>query len=148
MWQGFLAVTFPPEQRGLAFALYGVTAVCAPAIGPTLGGWITDSYSWRWIFYINIPVGIVALGLVYYLVEDPPYLVRLRAKGAPALDFIGFSLLMVGIAALQILLDKGQEDDWFGSNFITTLTVVASVCLIALVIWEWFQKHPTVVVRF
>ncbi|PYX04902.1 MAG: EmrB/QacA family drug resistance transporter, partial [Acidobacteria bacterium] len=136
MAQAILADTFPPEKRGLAFALYGVTAVCAPAIGPTLGGWITDSYSWRWIFYINIPVGILALALVYSLVEDPPYMARLRAKGIPAFDYIGFSLLTVGIAALQIMLDKGQEDDWFGSHFITILAVTAAVCLISLVIWE------------
>jgi DHA2 family multidrug resistance protein len=144
MAQAILADTFPPEQRGLAFALYGVTAVCAPAIGPTLGGWITDSYSWRWIFYINIPVGIVALALVYYLVEDPPYLDQLRAKGVPPLDYIGFALLTVGIAALQIMLDKGQEDDWFGSRFITGLAITAFVCLISLVIWEWFHKHPII----
>ena len=147
MAQAILADTFPPEKRGLAFALYGVTAVCAPAIGPTLGGWITDSYSWRWIFYINIPVGILALALVYSLVEDPPYMARLRAKGIPAFDYIGFSLLTVGIAALQIMLDKGQEDDWFGSHFITILAVTAAVCLISLVIWEWFHKQPIIDVR-
>jgi len=147
MAQAILADTFPPEKRGLAFALYGVTAVCAPAIGPTLGGWITDSYSWRWIFYINIPVGILALALVYYLVEDPPYMARLRAKGIPNFDFIGFSLLTIGIAALQILLDRGQEDDWFGSHFITTLAITAAVCLLSLVIWEWFQKQPIIDVR-
>src|SRR5256885_15804935 len=147
MAQAILADTFPPEKRGLAFALYGVTAVCAPAIGPTLGGWITDSYSWRWIFYINIPVGILALLLVYSLVEDPPYMARLRAKGIPAFDYIGFSLLTVGIAALQIMLDKGQEDDWFGSHFITILAVTAAVCLVSLVIWEWFHKQPIIDVR-
>src|SRR6266576_1268503 len=134
MAQAILADTFPPEKRGLAFALYGVTAVCAPAIGPTLGGWITFNYSWRWIFYINIPVGILALALVYSLVEDPPYMARLRAKGIPAFDYIRFSLLTVGIAALQIMLDKGQEDDWFGSHFITILAVTAAVSLISLVI--------------
>ena len=146
MAQAILGDTFPPEKRGLAFALYGVTAICAPAIGPTLGGWITDNYSWRWIFYINVPVGALALALVYQLVEDPPYLARLK-KQLSGFDFIGFSLLTLGVGALQIALDKGQEDDWFGSNFITTLVVIAVAGLIALVIWEWFQKEPIVDVR-
>jgi EmrB/QacA subfamily drug resistance transporter len=117
-----------------------------PAIGPTLGGWITDNYSWRWIFYINVPVGALALALVYQLVEDPPYLARLR-KRLSGFDFIGFSLLTLGVGALQIALDKGQEDDWFGSNFIMTLIVIAAAGLLALVIWEWFQKEPIVDVR-
>jgi DHA2 family multidrug resistance protein len=114
MAQAILGDTFPPEKRGLAFALYGITAICAPAIGPTLGGWITDNYSWRWIFYINVPVGALALALVYQFVEDPPYLASL-GKRLSGFDFIGFSLLTVGVGALQIALDKGQEDDWFGS---------------------------------
>ena len=146
MAQAILGDTFPPEKRGLAFALYGITAICAPAIGPTLGGWITDSYSWRWVFYINVPVGALALFLVYQLVEDPPYLGRAKKKLA-GFDFIGFSLLTVGVGALQIVLDKGQEDDWFGSYFITTLVVVAVVGLVSLVIWEWFHKEPIVDVR-
>src|SRR6266403_5237956 len=146
MAQAILGDTFPPEKRGLAFALYGVTAICAPAIGPTLGGWITDNYSWRWIFYINVPVGALALALVYQLVEDPPYLARLGQR-LSGFDFIGFSLLTVGVGALQIVLDKGQEDDWFGSLFITTLVVVAAVGLVSLVLWEWFQKEPIVDVR-
>src|ERR1700741_3204063 len=144
--QGILGDTFPPEKRGLAFALYGTTAICAPAIGPTLGGWITDNYSWRWVFYINVPVGALALALVYQLVEDPPYLARLK-KRLSGFDFIGFSLLTLGVGALQIALDKGQEDDWFGSTFITTLIVIAAAGLVALVIWEWFQKEPIVDVR-
>jgi len=146
MAQAILGDTFPPEKRGLAFALYGVTAICAPAIGPTLGGWITDNYSWRWIFYINVPVGALALALVYRLVEDPPYLAGL-GKRRSGFDFIGFSLLTVGVGALQIALDKGQEDDWFGSLFITTLVLIAAVGLVSLVIWEWFQKEPIVDVR-
>jgi DHA2 family multidrug resistance protein len=146
MAQAILADTFPPHQRGLAFALYGITAIMAPTIGPTLGGWITFNYSWRWIFLINIPVGIATLFLVRRFVEDPPYLARLRRAGVK-LDYIGIALLTLGIGALQILLDKGQEDDWFGSQFITTLAVTASVCLVALVIWEWFQKNPIIEVR-
>jgi DHA2 family multidrug resistance protein len=143
MAQAILADTFPPRLRGLAFSLYGVTAIFAPSIGPTLGGWITDNYTWRWIFLMNLPVGILALILVYQLVEDPPYMARARTSGKrPQLDYVGFSLLALGVGALQILLDKGQEDDWFGSNFIVTLIVIASVCLTGLVIWELYQKHP------
>jgi MFS transporter, DHA2 family, multidrug resistance protein len=146
MAQSILGDSFAPEKRGLAFSLYGITTICAPAIGPTLGGWITDNYSWRWIFYINVPVGIVALILVYQLIEDPPYIARLKAR-LSGFDFIGFSLLTLGVGALQIVLDKGQEDDWFGSHFITILVVIAAVGLISLVIWEWFQKEPIVDVR-
>ena len=146
MAQAILGDSFPPEKRGLAFALYGITVICAPAIGPTLGGWITDNYSWRWIFYINVPVGALALALVYQLVEDPPYLARMK-KRLSGFDYIGFSLLTVGVGALQIVLDKGQEDDWFGSHFITTLVVIAAAGLVSLVIWEWFQKEPIVDVR-
>jgi len=146
MAQAILADTFPPEKRGLAFALYGITAIMAPTIGPTLGGWITFNYSWRWIFFINIPVGIGTWLLVRRFVEDPPYLSRLKAAGVK-LDYIGIALLTFGIGALQILLDKGQEDDWFGSRFITTLAIVAAVCLISLVIWEWFQKTPIIDVK-
>jgi MFS transporter, DHA2 family, multidrug resistance protein len=148
MAQAILADTFPPRLRGLAFSLYGVTAIFAPSIGPTLGGWITDNYTWRWIFLMNLPVGILAIILVYQLVEDPPYLTRARLQGKrPPLDYIGFSLLALGVGALQILLDKGQEDDWFGSNFIVTLIVIAGVCLFLLVVWELYQKHPIVDVR-
>ena len=146
MAQAILADTFPPHQRGLAFALYGITAIMAPTIGPTLGGWITFNYSWRWIFFINLPVGILTWLLVRRFVEDPPYLSRLKAAGVK-LDYIGIALLTIGIGALQVLLDKGQEDDWFGSPFITTLVVVATVCVISLVIWEWRQKAPIIDVR-
>src|SRR5216684_3465757 len=146
MAQAILADIFPPQKRGLAFALYGITAVMAPTIGPTLGGWITFNYSWRWIFFINLPVGVLALFLVRRFVEDPPYLGRLKSAGVK-LDYVGIALLTLGIGALQVLLDKGQEDDWFGSRFITTLVVVATVCLISLVIWEWFQKAPIIDVR-
>lgn len=146
MAQAILADTFPPEKRGLAFALYGITAVMAPTIGPTLGGWITFNYSWRWIFFINLPFGLLALALVFRLIDDPPYLSRLKAAGM-RLDYIGITLLALGVGALQILLDKGQEDDWFGSHFILTLAIVSGVCLISLVIWEWFRRDPVVEVR-
>ncbi len=146
MAQAILADTFPPEKRGLAFALYGVTVVVAPTIGPTLGGWITDSYTWRWIFFINLPVGILALFLVYRLIEDPPWFKRLSGAGVK-FDYIGVALLTLGVGALQVMLDKGQEDDWFGSHFILTLAVLAAAGLISLVIWEWRQKEPIVDVR-
>jgi DHA2 family multidrug resistance protein len=146
MAQAILADTFPPEKRGLAFALYGITAILAPTIGPTLGGWITFNYSWRWIFFINLPVGLLALFLIFRLIEDPPYFRRLQAAGIK-LDYVGISLLALGVGALQILLDKGQEDDWFGSHFILTLAIVAGVCLLSLVIWEWFRKEPIIDVR-
>ena len=108
MAQAILADSFPPHQRGLAFAVYGITAIMAPTIGPTLGGWITFNYSWRWIFFINLPVGIFASLLVRRFVEDPPYLARLKGAGIK-LDYIGIALLALGVGALQILLDKGQK---------------------------------------
>ncbi|HVP55416.1 MAG TPA: DHA2 family efflux MFS transporter permease subunit [Candidatus Eisenbacteria bacterium] len=143
MAQAILADTFPPEQRGLAFALYGVTVIVAPTIGPTLGGWITDNYTWRWIFFINIPIGIMALLLVFRLIEDPPWAKR-KGGAASRIDYVGVSLLILGVGALQVMLDKGQEDDWFGSHFILTLAVLAAVGLVSLVIWEWFHKHPII----
>jgi len=144
--QSILADTFPPEKRGLAFALYGVTVVVAPTIGPTLGGWITDNYTWRWIFFINLPVGILALLLVYRLIEDPPWARRIAGAGVK-IDYIGVALLTLGVGALQVMLDKGQEEDWFASHFILTLAVLAGVGLVSFVFWEWFYKEPIVEVR-
>jgi DHA2 family multidrug resistance protein len=146
MAQAILADTFPPEKRGLAFALYGVTAIIAPTIGPTLGGWITVNYTWRWIFFINLPVGILALFLIARLVEDPPWVKRSWATRFK-FDYVGISLLTLGVGALQVMLDKGQEDDWFGSHFITTLAILAAVGLVSFVVWEWFSKHPIVEVQ-
>jgi MFS transporter, DHA2 family, multidrug resistance protein len=146
MAQAILADTFPPQQRGLAFALYGITAVVAPTIGPVLGGWITYNYTWRWIFFINLPVGLLALVLVLRLIEDPPYLKTARQAGV-SIDYIGIALLVLGVSALQIMLDRGQQDDWFDSPFILTLAVIAGVGLISLVLWEWFAKHPIIDVR-
>jgi len=145
MAQAILADTFPPQKRGLAFAAYGITTILAPTIGPTLGGWITDNYSWRWIFYINLPVGVLTLFLVFRMVEDPPYI---RNKGAGVrIDYIGIALLALGVGALQILLDKGQEDDWFGSHFIVTLMAISAASLVSLVLWELHSKTPVIDVR-
>lgn len=146
MAQAILADTFPPQQRGLAFAVFGVVAVVAPTVGPTLGGWITDNYSWRWIFFINLPIGILAIFLIYLLIEDPPW-AKSGAAGIAKFDYLGVGLLALGVAALQVLLDKGQEDDWFGSRFIVTLMIVAAVSLVTLFFWEWFHKTPVVDVR-
>ena len=146
MAQAILADTFPPEKRGAAFALYGITAIMAPAIGPTLGGWLTDNYSWRWIFYINLPVGILTLFLVFRMVEDPPWL-RNRPNAGIRVDYIGIALLALAVGALQVLLDKGQEDDWFGSHFITTLAIVSAASFVCLIVWEWRHAAPAVDVR-
>ncbi len=146
MAQAILNDTFPPEQRGLAFALYGITAVLAPTVGPMLGGWITDNYSWRWIFFIKLPIALLAIYLTYALVHDPSP-ARTAKRGGIRVDYIGIAFLTLGVASLQILLDKGQEDDWFGSHFILTLTIVAAVCLTALVVWEWYRKDPIIDVR-
>jgi MFS transporter, DHA2 family, multidrug resistance protein len=146
MAQSILADTFPPQQRGLAFALYGVTVVVAPTIGPTLGGWITDNYTWRWIFFINLPVGILASFLILRLVEDPPWAKRAAGAGVK-IDYVGVALLTLGVGALQVMLDKGQEEDWFASHFILMLAAVAGIGLVSLVIWEWFYKEPIVEVR-
>jgi DHA2 family multidrug resistance protein len=146
MAQAILADTFPPEKRGLAFSIYGVTAVVAPSIGPTLGGWITDNYSWRWIFLMNLPVGILTLFLVLTFVEDPPFL-RRTTLAESRIDYVGFGLLAIGIGFLQIVLDKGQEDDWFGSNFILTLSLVSFFCLVSLIVWELLVKEPILDLR-
>jgi MFS transporter, DHA2 family, multidrug resistance protein len=142
--QSVLLESFPPEKRGSAMALYGLGVVVAPIIGPTLGGWITDNYSWRWIFYINIPIGALAIFMANTFVEDPPYL-RNRKPGR--IDYIGFGLMAVGLATLQLILDKGQEEDWFESNWIVWATVIAVFALIAFIIWELRAKEPIVNLR-
>ena len=141
MAQAIMADSFEPAKRGLAFALYGIVAVLAPSIGPTLGGWITDNYSWNWIFYINIPVGILALFLTNRLVEDPPWLVADR-KNFFRLDYTGVALLVVSMGSLQIMLDKGEENDWFGSHFIVACAITFAASFAALILWEWFTKNP------
>ncbi|MGD0681409.1 MAG: DHA2 family efflux MFS transporter permease subunit [Terracidiphilus sp.] len=146
MAQSIMADSFPHRLRGAAFAVFGMTVVIAPALGPILGGWITDNYTWRWIYFINLPLGLVVMGLVYKFVDDPPFLRRFK-PGEMHFDTVGFALLALGVVALQVLLDKGQEDDWLASHFITSLAVIAVVCLSAMVVWEWRQKQPIVDVR-
>ncbi len=143
--QAILADTFPREKRGMAFAVYGMAVVVAPAIGPTLGGWITDNSSWRWIFYINVPFVILSLMLTSRLVEDPPYLARERERSRGVkVDYTGLGLIALGIGALQMVLDKGQEDDWFSSARIDLSIAVSIVCLTVWVFWELRQKDPIV----
>jgi MFS transporter, DHA2 family, multidrug resistance protein len=142
--QSILADTFPPEKRGQAFAVYGLAVITAPIIGPTLGGWITDNYDWRWIFFINIPIAILSLTLTHRLVEDTPQIkkeVQEARGGGFKLDFIGFLLIALTFGSLEVILDKGQEDDWFSSHFIVAFTVMAVVGLICLVVWELWQAR-------
>ena len=141
--QAILADTFEPAKRGMAFAVYGMAVVLAPAIGPTLGGWITDNFNWRWIFFINIPVGIISLLLTNRLISDPPYMKQEKRTGIK-IDYIGLGLLALGLGALQVVLDKGQRDDWFGSDFIVTMTAISVVSLIAVMFWEWNHKNPII----
>ncbi|MGB9404860.1 MAG: DHA2 family efflux MFS transporter permease subunit [Candidatus Acidiferrales bacterium] len=144
--QAILADTFPPAKLGMAFAVYGMAVVLAPAIGPTIGGFITDNYSWRWIFYMNVPIGIISLLLTARLIQDPPYLKK-QNKRHFGIDYFGLGLVAVGLGALQVVLDKGQRDDWFDSNFITTLTVICVVALVIAVFWELHHKNPIIDLR-
>jgi MFS transporter, DHA2 family, multidrug resistance protein len=148
--QAFLADAFPPEKRGQAFAAYGLAVVFAPAIGPTVGGWITDNLDWRWVFLLNVPVGIVLSALATRVLAERPEDAAAqpaRARGGISLDYIGFALLVVGMCALQVVLDKGQEDDWFSSSLITDLSVTAVLALAAFVVWEWRRADPIVDLR-
>ncbi len=145
--QAILNDEAPPEKRGMAFALYGMAVVFAPAIGPTLGGWITDNASWRWVFLINVPVGIILALAVQAIVQDPPELVaerKRRLAGGIRIDYIGFSLLALGLGALQVVLDRGQQDDWFSSGFILGLSVLSLLALVTFVVWEWGHDDPIV----
>ena len=146
MAQAIMADSFDARKRGQAFALYGLVAVLAPSIGPTLGGWITDNFSWRWIFYINIPVGILAFILVTRLVEDPPWIKPDRAR-LFNMDYVGLGFLTVAMGGMQIMLDKGEENDWFSSNFICFFAFLFIAGMIALVWWEWRQKDPLINLR-
>jgi DHA2 family multidrug resistance protein len=141
--QAILADTFSPAKRGMAFAVYGIAVVMAPAIGPTLGGWITDNFSWRWIFFVNIPVGIISLLLTQRLIQDPPYLKR-RKLSETRIDYVGLGLVALGLGTLQVVLDKGQREDWFESHFILVLTVISAAALIFVIFWEWNHKDPII----
>ena len=145
--QAILVDTFPREKQGMAMAMYGMGVVVAPTIGPTLGGWITDSYSWRWIFLLNVPIGIISVAMVSLLIADPPYMVRKSLKEGLKIDFIGLGLLAVSLGFLQIVLDKGERDDWFGSNYIIWFTVIAVVSLIGLIVWELTTDQPVIDLR-
>jgi DHA2 family multidrug resistance protein len=142
--QAILADTFPPEKRGQAFAFYGLAVVLAPTIGPTLGGWITDNYDWRWIFFINIPVAILSLFLTNRLIEDPPAIkkeVEEARKGKFQFDYLGFGLVALAFGSLEVFLDKGQEDDWFGSPFIQVFLALSIIGMVGFVAWELWQIH-------
>ncbi|MGI4757617.1 MAG: DHA2 family efflux MFS transporter permease subunit, partial [Janthinobacterium lividum] len=141
--QAILADTFSIEKRGQAFALYGTAVVIAPAIGPTLGGWITDNYNWHWIFFINLPIGLLSLYLSNRMVEDPPELVA-RTKRRDPVDFLGLLSVGIGVGLLEFTLDKGQEKDWFGSGEIQLTAALAVVILVFFVFWEWRHVDPIV----
>jgi MFS transporter, DHA2 family, multidrug resistance protein len=145
--QSILVESFPKEKQGMAMAAYGFGVVVAPVIGPTLGGWITDNYTWRWIFLINIPVGVLSVLLTTLLVFDPPHLPRRTFATGLKLDYIGLGLLATGLAALEIMLDEGQRNDWFGSNMIVTATILAAVCLVGVVFWELHTDQPVIDLR-
>src|ERR1700749_491533 len=141
--QAILADTFPVEKRGQAFALYGMAVVVAPAIGPTLGGWLTDNYNWHWIFFINLPFGLLSLFLSNRMGEDPPE-IKARMKRRSPVDFIGLGSVALGVGLLEFTLDKGQEKDWFGSGEIQFTAFLAVITLIFFAVWEWRHYEPLV----
>ncbi|MGE5308550.1 MAG: DHA2 family efflux MFS transporter permease subunit, partial [Deltaproteobacteria bacterium] len=140
--QAILLETFPPHQYGMAMAMFGIGIMVGPIVGPVLGGWITDNWSWPWIFYINIPLGILSLIMISTFIFDPPYLKHGREK--EEIDYWGIGLITVGLGCLQVVLDKGQREDWFQSSFIVWLSVIAAISLIAFVFVELRAKHPVV----
>jgi DHA2 family multidrug resistance protein len=141
--QSILLETFPPYQHGIAMAAFGVGIMFGPIIGPLLGGWITDNWSWHWIFFINVPIGIISVLLTLLFITDPPYMKRAKMK----IDYWGLALLALGLGCLQIVLDKGQREDWFSSSFIAWFTTVSAISLISFVIIELYAKHPVVNLR-
>ncbi|MGH9708680.1 MAG: DHA2 family efflux MFS transporter permease subunit [Candidatus Acidiferrales bacterium] len=145
--QAILVDSFPRSKQGMAMAVYGMGVVVAPTIGPTLGGWITDSFSWRWIFFLNVPVGILAVIMTTILIADPPFIIRKTFKQGLKIDFIGLGLLSVGLGLMQIVLDKGERDDWFGSHFILWATIIAVAALVGMVLWELHTEHPVIELR-
>ncbi|HZD90264.1 MAG TPA: DHA2 family efflux MFS transporter permease subunit [Pseudolabrys sp.] len=148
--QSILADTFPPEKRSQAFALYGIAVIIAPTIGPTLGGWLTDHFSWHWIFFINVPFGILSVSLVQWLLVEPPALEeerRARLARGVKVDWIGFLLVALWLGCQEIVLDKGQQDDWFASTLILSFTIVAALSFISFIPWELSRRDPIVDVR-
>jgi DHA2 family multidrug resistance protein len=146
--QAVLLESFPRERRGQAMAVYGMGIIVSPLVGPLLGGWITDNYSWRWIFYINVPVGILALVMISTFVEDPPYLLRARAEAkGRGIDFWGLGLLAILLTCLQVVLDKGQEVDWFAAVWVRWFVAIAAVAVVAFIVWELRAKFPIVNLR-
>ena len=141
--QSILLETFPHKQHGMAMAIFGIGIMFGPIIGPLLGGWITDNWSWHWIFFINIPIGIVSILMVMLFIVDPPYMRRTKMR----IDYRGLALLAVGLGCLQIVLDKGQTEDWFSSSFITWMTVISLLSLVLFIINEVFAEHPIVNLR-
>jgi DHA2 family multidrug resistance protein len=138
--QSVLLETFPRRQHGMAMAIFGIGIMFGPIIGPLLGGWITDNWSWHWIFFINIPIGIISILMALFFIVDPPYMKRLKMK----IDYWGLVFLAIGLGCLQIVLDKGQREDWFSSGFITWLSLTSLVSLVLFVIIEFFAEHPIV----
>lgn len=144
MAQSILLESFPPAKRGVAMAAYGMGVVVAPILGPTLGGWVTENYTWRWVFYINLPVGILAMLMVHAFVDDSPFSRRGRGE---RIDYIGFGLMALGLSTLQILLDRGQEDDWFAATWVCWFAAISAVALVAFVLRELSADHPIVDLR-
>ena len=145
--QSILADTFAPAMRGIAFGIYGMAVVVAPAIGPTLGGYITDGTGWRWIFFLNVPVGVLSLLLTKRMVSDPPHLVETRRRPQPPIDYFGLALVAAGFGTLQVVLDKGQEEDWFGSSFIRWFAFISAASLLGMVVRELRSPHPMIELR-
>jgi DHA2 family multidrug resistance protein len=143
--QAIILDTFEPSRRGTAFSVTALATIVAPIVGPTLGGWITDNYSWRWVFFINVPVGLFAFFAVSALVEDPPWIKR--GVGKVAADWVGLSLITIGFGCLQVFMDRGEDDDWFGSSFITAMFIIAAVGLTTAVVWLSYAKNPVVNLR-
>src|SRR6516225_3248013 len=144
--QSILADTFPPEKRGQAFALFGVAVVVAPVVGPTLGGWISDNWSWQWCFLINVPVGVIALALISLLLQESPTAraeLRRRQQGV-RFDVVGFILVATFLGALELVLDRGLEDDWFASNFIVTFSVICGLAFVLMIPWELSRSNPMI----
>ena len=145
--QSIILDTFEPSQRGKAFTVVAVATIVAPVLGPTLGGWITDNYSWRWVFLINVPVGIAAFFAVTALVEDPPWVKREHERGDWSIDYIGLALIAIGLGSLEVMLDRGEDEDWFGSPMIVTFAILAVVGIIGAVVWLLNTKKPVVNLR-